>query len=325
MARVLRIAAAFCISGGVVAALAAQLDWRRAIEALRLAELGWIAVAMAWSLAIVWARGMRWTALQPEPGFGVNTSAIAVQTFYNRIAPMRLGELTLPFLLRRHAGQEASRTLVLLIVVRIVELAVAIGLLALATLLRTGTAHVGWLLVLVGLLVAIGILLLRFRDVMRLCLRVAAAVTRWLRVDRFPRVGRALERIEQAMAGESQLSPRLRASLLLWTVGLQSMQIASFDAILRAFGIDLGLLALVQSASIALAGPALPLPSVGMVGTLEASWAIGFVWVGVPLESAILTGIATQVLTLAFAAVVALVCWWYLLRRAARTRPPSRS
>ena len=321
-----RIAAAFAISGGVIAALAAQVDWRRALEALRMADLGWMALAIAWSCAIVWARGVRWTALQPAPGLGVNTAAIAVQTFYNRVAPMRLGELTLPFLLRRHAGQDASRTLLLLIVVRIVELAVAIGLLALSTLLRTGTQHAGWLALLVGLLAGIALLLFRFRVVMRLGLRVAAAVARALRVDRVPQVSRALERIEQAMAGESQLSGRLRASLLLWTLGLQAMQIASFDSILRAFGVHLDLLALVQSTSVALAGPALPLPSVGMVGTLEASWAIGFVWVGVNLETAILTGIATQVVTLAFAAVVALPAWAYLVRRtAARTPPPSRS
>jgi len=323
---VLRVALAVLISGGAVAFLAAQLDWRRALEALRAADIGWIAVAIAWSLAIQWGRGVRWTWLQPEPGLGINTAAIAVQTFYNRIAPMRLGELTLPFLLRRHAGQDATRTLVLLIVVRIVELAVLIGLLALSTLLRTGTENGGWLAVLVGLLAVIALVLARFRAMMRLSLRVTRRVARWIRVDRVPLVGRALERIEQAMAGEAQLSGRRRAGLLVWTVVLQAMQIASIDAILRAFAVDLDWLAVVQGTSVALAGPALPLPSVGMVGTLEASWAFGFVWVGLDLETAILTGVATQVITLAFAAVAALPSWWYLLRRtAARTPPPSRS
>lgn len=325
-ARVVRVALAVAISGGVIAALALQVDWGEAIHALRAARLGWIAVALAWSLVIVWGRGVRWTALQSGPGVGVATAAIAVQTFYNRIAPMRLGELTLPFLLRLHAGEDASRTLVLLIVVRIVELAVLLGLLALATILRTGTESGGWLLVLGALLAAITLLLARFRAVMRLCLRAAGVVARWGRIDRMPRVGRALDRIEQVIAGDAQLGARQRASLLVWTAVLQAMQIASIDAILRAFGVELDWLAVVQGTSVSLAGPALPLPSVGMVGTLEASWAVGFVWVGVGLETAILTGVAAQVITLAFAAVVALPCWWWLVRRsAARTPPPSRS
>ncbi|HKE14880.1 MAG TPA: lysylphosphatidylglycerol synthase transmembrane domain-containing protein [Kofleriaceae bacterium] len=326
LARAARVLAAFVISGGAVSLLAAQVDWQRALDALASARFGWIAVSVAWSLAIVWGRGLRWSAFQPEPGLGINTAAISVQTFYNRIAPMRLGELTLPFLLRRHAGQDASRTLVLLIVVRIVELAVLIGLLALSTLLRTGTAYRGWLAVLVALLAAIALLLARFRAVMRLCLRMAAAMARWMRVDRLPRVKRAFERIEETILGESQLSGRQRASVLLWTVALQAMQMASIDAIVRAFGVELNWLAVVQATSLALAGPALPLPSVGMVGTLEASWTVGYVWVGVGLDTAILTGIVTQVLTLLFAAAAALPAWLYLIRRsAARTRPPSRS
>jgi len=326
LTRALRIALAFAISGGAVALLAGQVDWPRAYGAMRAANLTWIAVAIAWSLVIVWGRGARWAFLQPGPGLGIHTAAIAVQTFYNRIAPMRLGELTLPFLLRRYAGQDASRTLLLLIVVRIVELAVLIGLLALATLCRTGTAHRGWLVGMVVLLAAMTLLLAKFRLVTRLGLAVAARLARWTRVERAPQIGRAFARLEEAIQGESQLSRRQRMGLVAWTAILQLMQVASIDAILRAFGVDLDWLALTQGTAVALAGPALPLPSVGMVGTLEASWTIGFAWVGVPTETAILTGIATQVVTLLFAAVVALPGWWYLLTRAAeRTRRSNKS
>ncbi|HWM88822.1 MAG TPA: hypothetical protein VNO33_23385, partial [Kofleriaceae bacterium] len=71
MRRIVRVAIAFAISGGVIAALAFQVDWRRAVHALAAAKLGWIAVAIAWSMAIVWARGVRWTVLQPGPGLGI--------------------------------------------------------------------------------------------------------------------------------------------------------------------------------------------------------------------------------------------------------------
>jgi uncharacterized protein (TIRG00374 family) len=324
-ARATRIALAAVVSCGAVAILAAQVDWGGAFDGLRGARVGWIAVALCWSVVIVWGRGIRWTALQPEPGLGVNTAAISVQTFYNRIAPMRVGELTLPFLLHRHGGQEASRTLVLLIVVRMVELAVVIGLLGLSILLRTGTAHGGQLVVIIVTLAAMALVLARFRGIMRFCLRIARWLARRARMKSARWAERAMERLEQTLLYESQLSGRQRVGLLTSTVVLQAMQIASFDAILRAFGVGLDLLALVQATSVALAGPALPMPSVGMVGTLEASWTAGFVWVGVPLEIAVVTGIVTQVVTLLFAALSALPAWWFLVRKtAARSRPPSR-
>jgi hypothetical protein len=146
-------------------------------------------------------------------------------------------------------------------------------------------------------------------------------VSRWTRLDRIGAVRGGLAGLERTVGSEARLDRARRIGLLAWTVVLQGMQIAAFDAILRAFGVALAPIPLVQGAAVALAGPALPLPSVGTIGTLEASWVAGFVWVGVGLDAAILTGVATQLITLAFAAVVALPSWLYLVRRtAARTR-----
>lgn len=316
--RAVQIAAAALVSAAVLALLIGQLDWERSWRAVRAARGGWLAAAIAWSAAIVVARGLRWRLIHPEVPLAIGTAAISVQTFFNRIAPMRLGELSLPILLRRHAGTDVSRPLVLLILVRIVELAVALGLIVVAAVAGGRASDGGYLAALVGLLAVIAAVLLWFQPVMQLAVRLAAAISRWTRLDRLAAVRGGLAGLGRTVSSDARLDRARRVGLLAWTVVLQGMQIAAFDAILRAFGVALDPIPLVQGAAVALAGPALPLPSVGSIGTLEASWAAGFLWVGVSLDDAILTGVATQLITLVFAAVVALPSWLYLVRRSAR-------
>lgn len=320
MRRAVQLAAAALVSAAVLALLLGQLDWDRSWRAVREASGGWLLVAIAWSAAIVAARGLRWRLIHPEVPLAVGTAAISVQTFYNRIAPMRLGELSLPILLRRHAGTDVARPLVLLVLVRIVELAVALGLIVVAAVAGGRASQAGYLAALIGLIAVVAAVLLWFRQVMQLAVRLAGALTRWTRLDRISAVRGGLAGLERTVASDARLDRARRIGLLAWTVGLQGMQIAAFDAILRAFGVALDPIPLVQGAAVALAGPALPLPSVGSIGTLEASWVAGFVWVGVSLDQAVLTGVATQLVTLAFAALVALPSWLYLVRRSAAAR-----
>lgn len=55
----------------------------------------------------------------------------------------------------------------------------------------------------------------------------------------------------------------------------------------------------------------------GSIGTHETGWVAGFAWVGVPISEAALTGVATQVVTLVYAALFAGPAWWYYTRRPA--------
>lgn len=316
----LRVGLAVLVSAAVITVLLSQLDWSRSWAAIRAARLEWIGAAVGWSCLIVLARGLRWNLVLPGPGVALSTAAIGVQTFFNRIAPMRLGELSLPFLLRRFAGSDASRVLVLLVLTRVVELAVAVALVIAAALLHRGGTQPAHLLALAGLLAAIAVVLVQFRRVLRIGLSTAALAARWSRLDRVKAVQGGLAGLEAAVGAEARLSGAKRTGLLVWTMLIQALQIAAFHAVLRAFGVALDPAALVLGAAVALAGPALPLPSVGTIGTLEASWVAGFVWAGLDLETAILTGVATQLLTLLFAAVIALPSWAYLLRRGPRSR-----
>ena len=50
----------------------------------------------------------------------------------------------------------------------------------------------------------------------------------------------------------------------------------------------------------------LPLPTVGNVGTHETGWTLGFQAMGVSLQDAVVTGVASGLITLGFAVVFAI-------------------
>ena len=319
--RALRAAIGVGVSAALVAFLTAQLDWPTALEAIRAVD-GWcLAIAAgAWGLSFI-ARGLRFAALVQGPPVAVTTAAVGVQSLMNRIAPFRLGELSLPYLLKRYAGAAPAPILLLLLLVRIAELGLILGLLVIATIgtiAYRGTENVGVLLAAAAFLVGIVAALLAFRQLVATMVRAVAWLARKTHLDRARFVGSALDQLAAAASNSARLRGQQRASLFGWTVVVLVLQILMYGAVLRSFGVTVGLLALVRGACVTFAGLAIPVPSVGTVGALEASWVIGFVWAGVGLETAILTGVVTQVSTLLLSALLAGPCWALLVRHRAQ-------
>ena len=310
--------AAVAVSCALLAWLLSRLDLARAMERYRSAEPGWLGVAALLSLAVLALRGVRFSSLSDRAGFGVTTASVATQVFLNRVTPLRLGELSLPLLLRRHAAEDLARSLVRLLLVRLIDLAVVAAAIVVAAALQARDRANGLLptLVALGLL---ALLLATFRRWMRWGARIAASVVR--KAGRSAPLERALARLEDAVAHGDAAGPAARAILVSTSLGIFVAQMAMFAALLRAFGVHLPVAALALGGAVAQAGAAIPVASVGTFGTQEASWVAGYVWAGLGQEDAIVTAVAAQVITLAFAAAFALPAWLWLQRRAAATAP----
>lgn len=313
--RALRAAIAVAISGAIVALLLAQIDAGRAVDLIAGADLGALVIAALLTAALIAVRGWRFHLVFADAPVVITSAAIGVQTLLNRIAPMRLGELSLPYLLKRATGAAMAPALVSLLLIRVVELAVIFALLAVAMLARGAVDDPAWFALLCGLFALMVAVLANFR----LALRVGTRAGRWLarltRLDRLAAVDRAVASLERAADDARHLPGGERLAVLALTLVALAGQIGVFYAVCASLGVDIGVLALVQASCVTFVGSALPLPTVGSIGALEASWAAGFIWVGIDTETAILSGFATQVITLMFTAVLALGCWWLLTRR----------
>jgi hypothetical protein len=264
-------------------------------------------------LAVLLLRGLRFRSLVFGAGYPLTSAAVAIQVFLNRVTPFRLGEISLPLLLRRHAGEDTASSLVGVVFVRLVDLAIVAGAVALSFAWASEAPGRGWTAAALALLLAA--LLGTFRWWLGACTRLLLDVATRFGWTRSPKVKGAIGKLVAATAGSKRLDRRGLLVVALSSLGIFLAQTAMFGCILAAFGVHLPLPALARGGAVAQAGAAIPVAAVGTIGTQEASWVAGFAWVGVGLEEAIVTGIAAQLLTLAFAAVFALPAWLWLSRR----------
>lgn len=317
----LRVLLAMTISGGLLALVLSGLDLERAASRLLLSDPRWLLVAAGLSLGVFVSRAFRFASLLPRAGAPLAMAATGVQNFLNRVTPLRLGELALPYLLRKHAGQDLAAALIAVVLVRLVDLAVVVGAMVLALATSAGGSDAPWratpmsIGLTAALLAGLMAVLATFRWWLGLALRLGRGIARRSPLGRRPTVERLLEKLGGALAESTALDRRRRAILLGWSLAVFVLQSALFGALLLAFGVRVPPVPLIQGAAVAQVGAAVPLASVGTIGTQEASWVAGFVWAGVGKEDAIVTAVAYQVISLGFAALIALPCWLWLGRK----------
>lgn len=318
--RPLLAAAALALSLALLVALVARLDTGALRVALRAADWRLVGVAALASLLLLGARALRFFLLGGgRVPLRVVLAASAIHGFILRVAPMRLGELSLPYLLARHAGQPAALTVVQLVLARLLDLAGVILLALPAVALTFGESGL-WRLWWAGpAMLAVAALLFHFRRALRVSLALATWLLGALGLARFAVVREALAAFARAVAQSGRMRRRLRVRVALATLLVVLVQFAVLGVLAVAFRIDVGLPAVVVAVQVAILAGALPIPATGNVGTHELAWTLAFVWVGASEERALVTGLASGFLSLAFQGAQAAVAALYLARRSART------
>lgn len=303
------------VSAALLALILSQVDLTAAWPRLAALRVGWLIAALGAAFCVLVLRGLRFWVLARTAPLGLVTGAVAVQNFLLRITPFRAGELSLPWLLARAGGESAAESLVSLVVVRLLDLVIVLACAVGAGLWWFGGALDASLFLLGGGAVALALVLIRFRW----CLAIGVRVARWIaeRVG-LMRVGfvpKTLTALEAAIASSARLSPRQWATLAASTAALTAVHFAIYGCLLMAFASPVSLPQLIVGTALTQVSAALPVPTVGSIGSYEAGWIVGFVWVGVPLAEAALMGVLTQLITLLFALIFAVPAAWLLWRR----------
>jgi uncharacterized membrane protein YbhN (UPF0104 family) len=307
-----RIALAIGVSTGLLALVLSRMDLARAWDHAQSFEPLWLGVAALCSLGTLLLRAQRFHALAERAPFDVVLCGVAVQNFLVRVTPMRTGELGLPVVLQRHAGEPMARTVVSVLIVRLLELWMLLLLGFGATLAHVGPQGGARLGTTTALVVVTSALVLTFRAWMARALALARRLC-----ASAPRLSRGVEMIDRlaaAVRDTDRLGAAERLRLGLGTAAVAVTQYALFGALLAIFGVRPGLLAVLVGGTAAQLASAVPVPSVGNVGPLEAAWVAGFTWVGVDFDAAVVTAVGCQVITLAFAGAFALAATLYLAR-----------
>ncbi len=312
---VLRTLLALGVSVALVAWVLRRSDLGRLLGRASEMRAGPLALAFVCSSVVLLLRAQRFHALSARAGYGTTVAAVAVQNFLVRVTPFRVGELGLPVVLHRFAGEPLARSVVNVLLVRLVELWMLLLVGAGATAAFVGpTGGPGFALPL-ALLGIVTAAVFTFRwwlgGLARAARRLASPETPGLR----GRLRRAVDRVVEVLADGERLSLAARLRLAGGTLAIAAFQSGLFWSLLAVFDVPASLVQVLVGGTAAQFAAAVPVPSVGSVGPLEAAWVAGFTWVGIGFDDAVLTAVGCQVLTLAFAASFAGGAWIWLGRR----------
>lgn len=309
------------------------LSWRRWLPILGTAAILWFLLRQiqphdVWRLL----RGARWSWLAAGLGYYLLTNVLRAYrfgallswrgrfaplrlvpdmialSFLNNLLPARSGELSFPYLLQRRHGVPVGRGLLSLLIARIFDLLAVSTLFVVVAFLERGRtdAVAGSVMIGVGLLLLLVLcMLLALPWLGRHGLRVAEQALRPMGLDGSTWQERLLHQGQRAVAAMTHLQ-RTGAygrvffySLLGWLTTF-----AWFAAFLQAVGLPIRYPQVIAGATFATLTKAIPFITVGGLGAHEAGWTVGFQLVGMPLETAIASGLAVNLLTLLLSGIL---------------------
>lgn len=245
-------------------------------------------------LLMAYGRGIRLGYVIRESNHAKLTAIAAIHAFLNHILPFRLGELSLPFLIKAFTARGLVSGSLSLVIIRLYD-AVSIALLSVISLLVVGSEfnpsarHILWISALGVIFVFL--LVFRYMDVaLALLSRGICGGLRWLGQagkNAAARVDSAARRMEVEIQA---LDARQKYIFLpASSVAVTVINYALFYCTMVFMGIDIGFFKNMLASLGELVTTFLP-NTLGSFGTMEAGWAAGYMLCGVSKADAIATG-----------------------------------
>ena len=322
--RVLRIAVAVAVTGGLTALIAFAVPYGEVADAFGALDARWLVPMLAAYALTFPSRAARFRSLGVPLSLPALTGVSAIHQFMNRLLPLRTGEFAFPMLVRRLCGKSLVEGLALVALCLLLDLSVVVVAFLAALLAvpqaREAIGPVGTVLIAAALPALLAGYLLLPGLGSRLARRLGKRLA--------PRHPRAAERLAQAadtLEAVRTLSRRGFLGAVVWTVIQWVALFATFWATLAAMGIDLGPAEVVAGSTAAIIAAAVPIGGIGSFGTLEAGWAAGFVLVGVPRGPAVASALVASGASFVFVLLLAGISWAVLRRRRSPTPGGSSS
>jgi len=298
-----RVAIACLVTVLLLGLLLSQIDLRSVVRNLYSLGLAGNLLALALWAATYSLRAHRFSILLSphSPPFARLLGLTAVYMFALRLLPMRTGEFSYLYLVRSNSSASLAKAGATLAFARVLDMLTVLLLFCAAALLR---AKLSFALTLNLALVSVTlVLLLLFMD--RL-LRETGVLLEWLsRGHR--KLPRRLARFAEETAEEvvRLKARRVYLSTFAVTLVIWATTFLTFYVFLRGFGISVSPPAALCGATAAVAASSLPINGIGGFGAVEVGWAAGFIAVGLSKQAAISSGVAMNLTTFVYSALLA--------------------
>lgn len=268
-------------------------------------DIKWLLAGFGWYLLTNVLRSYRFGTLMGITGVRQPLRLLPEMitlSFLNNVLPARSGELSFPYLMQRRHGTPVGNSLTYLLVARIFDLIAVSTLFVVFTWLEksqltqaAGQAVSGVILLVLPVLLAVACLPWLGKRGLR--------VAEWIlgRLNLAERKGGqwALSIGWRAVSAMSQVHHvETYGRVFFWSILGWMTTFAWFAAFLQAIHVPMRYPLVIVGATFATLSKAIPFVTVGGIGAHEAGWALGFRLTGMPLETAIASGFAVNILTL---------------------------
>lgn len=263
-------------------------------------------------IVIYLVRTVRFVLLAPRTPYLTMLCIASVHNFLLRLLPMRTGDLSYGFLVRRVGTAGLGESLLGLLLLRALDATMVVIIFCITLALDRG-AYLGDRrlgLLAAGVAAILGIVLVAsLGGLLRLGLRLALAAARLLGVDRRQRVQDLLGKIERSIGAFARIGRAAKLKLTAASIVLWLLTFGAFFAIMRGFSMPVDLARTVLGSTAAVVTGFLPIGGIGSFGTLEAGWALGFALVGLARDKAVASGFGVSLTTFIYSAILGLLGW----------------
>lgn len=266
------------------------------------------------------ARSMRFTMfMRPQTmAFGQMFWITSIHNFLNHVLPIRSGELSYPYLSKRFLGVGYTDSISGLFVVRLFDAIFTLAFFVTSAFFQVNLVGPSPFPTLVFVSCAMVLLVL-----LTLNLGPLLGSIRGLFSSILIKLGMGASRFSVQILSKTdkfaEALTAIRSGTLFIKLALLTMIIClstfyMFFIFMKALVPTLGFISVVYASVFSMVASLIPLNSFGSVGTMEAGWSAGFIFVGVPAEMAIASGFAMHFIVLIQAFVFAFLGWLMLNR-----------
>lgn len=267
----------------------------------RLGATGVITAILLYILTLL-CRAWRFGIAFNQSGIGSSFRFLQVvfqHQFYNHVIPARLGELSLPLLLKQQFQFPLIQSASALVIIRIYDLITLLLACLIAMCIVAGhpeapdwvgkisNTAIATILLLLAFMISLVFALARNR---RLPFGIKALAKRW------PKAITAIKFIE--LAWSNIQGPKKQLKLFSISVANFALLNVFFFCFMIMAQVEVSYLETLVGSSLANLTQLLPINTLGSLGSLEAGWVAGFTLIGVSAKTALTTGLTMHVLVI---------------------------
>lgn len=311
---------AVVISGVILWLLFRNIDISFFLDLIKNLKRQYLLYAVLFYIASFFVRAIRLRMILHLKEIPTLVSVSTMHFFFNRVLPFKVGEFTLPLLLKKYADINFFHGIYYLLFLRFLDLYALLILLFCSMFIVKVD---GELIFFLKIIIAVALLLQSF-----ILLRIGNVITLFKKILEFVRIKKLKQVIQKATDNLSNLSEieEVHASgikkvkfllpLVLFSICISLLTYFTYYSFLRSFGINFGIFEVILGASGAILLTILPINTPGRLGIFEAGWASGFVFfLGLDKNLAVPIGLFINIWQLLLNGILALMGYIYLTQR----------